>query len=67
VADVFIWHSATLTRIAISQATDCMIEPDKAVLVYILLYLLNPSLLDSKELDLEVQGRANPSAGFIRK
>jgi len=44
-----------------------MIEPDKAVLVYILLYLLNPSLLDSKELDLEVQGRANPSAGFIRK
>lgn len=39
-----------------------MIEPDKDVLVFVLLYLLNPNLLDSKELDLEVQGRANQSA-----
>ena len=44
-----------------------MIEPDKDVLVFILLYLLNPNLLDSKELDLEVQGRANPSAYFDRQ
>ena len=44
-----------------------MIGPDKDVLVFILLYLLNPNLLNSKELDLEVQGRANPSAYFLRK
>jgi len=43
-----------------------MIGPDKDVLVFILLYLLNPNLLDSKELNLEVQGRADPSAYFIR-
>jgi hypothetical protein len=43
-----------------------MIKPNKDVLVFYLLHLLNPNLLDSKELDLEVQGRANSSARFIR-
>jgi len=41
-----------------------MIKPNKDVLVFYPIYSIysNPKLLDSKELDLEVQSRANPSA-----
>jgi hypothetical protein len=54
--------NTTRSLIAMAQATDCMIKPNKDVLVFYLLHLLNPNLLDSKELDLEVQGRAGSSA-----
>jgi len=56
--------NTTQSRTAIAQATDCMIKPNKDVLVFYLIHSIysNPNLLDGKELDLEVQGRANSSA-----